>query len=167
MALSLWLVPPAELHASLEAAILGLARRHGTEAFEPHVTLLGGLEAPAAGLSSPARRLAEGLRPFEVHLVGASTGLDFYRCVYVAAAGTPELLFAHALAREAFEVQPEEPFRPHLSLVYGDLGAEEKEFARLAAGDLRSSFLADALHVVDTSGPVSGWKRVETFPFEG
>jgi 2'-5' RNA ligase len=144
--------------------IAGLARRHGTEAFEPHVTLLGGLAGAEETLSA-ARRLAAGLRPFEVQLLGASTGLEFLHCVFVTVAGTPELVGARTLAREAFGVQPAEPFRPHLSLVYGDLGAEEKEFARLAAGELRSSFVADALHLVDTSGPASRWRRLERFPF--
>jgi 2'-5' RNA ligase len=158
-------MPSEELHSSLTTVIAGLARRHGTDAFEPHVTLLGGLEGPGETLLSAARELALGLRPFEIQLLGASTGLEFFHCVFVSAAGTPALLEARARAREAFGVGPEEPFRPHLSLVYGDLGAEEREFARLAAGDLKSSFVADALHVVDTSGPVPGWRRLESFPF--
>ena len=165
MARSLWLVPPPALHDRLAATIAILASRYGTAAFEPHVTLLGGLAGPEETLLSGARVLAERLRPFEVRLREASAGVDFFRCVFVTVDETPELLRAHALAREALGTATAEAFRPHLSLVYGRLGAEEKEAARQAAGELRSCFSADALHVVDTNGDVPGWRRLASYRF--
>jgi len=165
MARSLWLVPPPALHDRLAATIATLASRHGTASFEPHVTLLGGLEGREETLLSKARALAERLRAFDVRLLEASTGVDFFHCVFVSVDETPELLRAHALAREALGTATAEAFRPHLSLVYGRLDAGEKEAARQAAGELESCFTADALHVVDTSGDVPGWRRLASYRF--
>ena len=165
MPLSLWLAPPPDLNRRLAAAIADLARRHGTTAFEPHVTLLGELEGPEAALVPPVGVLARRLRPFEVRLDDVATGTEMFRCVYLTAVETPELLGAHARAREALGVTTAEAFRPHLSLVYGRLGEAEREAARREAGGLLASFTADALQLVDTTGDVDGWRRLARFVF--
>jgi 2'-5' RNA ligase len=159
MARSLWLVPPEDLRSRLASLIADLARRFRTPAFEPHVTLLGGIEAPEGSLLSRARSLAGQLRPFELRLADVGAGVEFFHCVFVAVVDTPELLQAHDLAGAALDVV-EEPFRPHLSLVYGRLGDAEKRAARRAAGDLACAFTARELRVMDTSGDVEAWRRL-------
>jgi hypothetical protein len=164
---SLWLVPPEPLCARLATLVADLALRLGTVAFAPHVTLLGGIEAPEDALPSAAGSLAARLRPIEMRLGAVTLGSDFYRCVFVEVAGTPELLRAHALARECFTVAPGETFRPHLSLVYGHLGEAQKEAARADAGGLGSAFIADTLYLMETSGDVAGWRRLGSYALRG
>ena len=164
---SLWLLPPSGLEGRLAAAVAALSRRHGTAAFEPHLTLLGELPGPEAALVPPLRLLARRLRPFDVCLDEVATGEEPFRCVFLVARETPELMGAHARAREVLGVTTAEPFRPHLSLVYGSLDAQEREAARRDAGDLRASFTVESLHLVDTTGDVVGWRRRERFVFGG
>jgi len=167
MACSLWLLPPETLRARLATLIAELARRHGTVAFEPHVTLLGGIAAPEESLLGGARGLVARLRPFDVRLGDVGFGAELFHCVFVAVTETPALLQAHALAQEAFGLASAEPFRPHLSLVYGHLDHAEKQAARSAAGDLSASFIADSLHAMDTSGEVARWRRLANYPLDG
>jgi len=160
-------MPSPGLERRLATTIAELGRRHATVAFEPHVTLLGELDLDEEALLPLVRLLARRLRPFGVRLEGVETGPEFFRCVFLAALETPEILRAHARARETLGVASSEAYHPHLSLVYGRLDAEEREAARREAGSLRASFTAEALHLVDTTGDVVGWRRRERFVFGG
>jgi putative hydrolase of the HAD superfamily len=165
VATSLWLVPAGELHGRLSRVIAALSERHGTTPFEPHVTLLGGIETTGEASLSGAHRLAARLRPFDVGLGAVETGGDFYRCVFAAVDETPDLLRAHVLAKVAFGVASDELFLPHLSLVYGALDEADKQRAAQSAGDVAGSFVVDALNLMDTRGDVARWRCIERIPF--
>lgn len=165
---ALWLVPEPEARQVLGRLITTLARRLGTPPFEPHVTLLSGLIRPAEVM-----RKAEGvanaiesaltlsLRPPE----GAE---DPFRCLHSPVPPTFNLLAAQALARATFRADPEGPFAPHLSLVYGRLPASERiALAREIVAELPERARFDTLDVVKTPGPVSRWSRIGRFPLGG
>lgn len=160
-------MPEGALHARLSELIQDLAGTHAGVPFEPHVTLLGGLEGPEAALLERARELAARLRPFDVELGAAATGHEPFHCVFLEVASGPRLREAHALARSAFGVGGEAAFAPHLSLLYGSLEEPQRQAARRAAGRVDAAFQADALDVVDTAGDVVRWRRLARCPFSG
>jgi 2'-5' RNA ligase len=163
---SIWLMPPGELHERLSGLIATLGRRLGTPVFEPHVTLLGGIEQPRETVLASAASLAEGLRPFEVRLGGADHRPEYFRCVFLTAEGDA-LRAAHARAKEAFG-RRHELFEPHLSLVYGDLPAGRREalLTEIGAG-FDSTFEVRALSVYSTAGEPAAWLRVGSLSLVG
>lgn len=163
---SFWLMPRGEVHARLSGLISSLSRRCGTPPFEPHVTLLGGLCGPGTAILSKAERLAGSLGPVEIRLMTAGHRDEYFRCLFVRAEPTPSLLAAHLGATELFGRRREvPPFFPHLSLVYADLAAKEKERILDEIGrDFAAAFDARELHAVRTEGEVRSWRRLASFP---
>lgn len=70
---------------------------------------------------------AQQLRPVCRTLRVESGGI-YYQCVYVRMRDDDALLRAHSAARAAFgaPAPPGAAFMPHLSIIYGDLSADEK-----------------------------------------
>lgn len=124
---SLWLLLPGEVRSRYAALIETLSRRHDTPRFEPHVTLLGDLRGEEQELGALTRDLARRLEPFEMRLLDAGYLDEYYRCLFVLAAHSRPLLHAHDEARRQFCRRLEPDFMPHLSLMYGLLGEEDKK----------------------------------------
>lgn len=170
---SLWLLPPPALRRRLARWIARLARRRGTEPFEPHLTLLGGISLPRGLAVERTAALARSLRPFPVRLSGPGHGPAFFRCVYLHAGGAA-VRRARALAVQAIEGgaggtgagrrgsrRPGGRFRPHLSLVYGKLpAAERRQLAREIGRKLALTFTARRIALVRTSGDPRSWRVV-------
>ena len=156
---SLWLVPGGAVREHLAQVIAELARRYGTQAFEPHVTLLGGLALPEREVLARARRLAPRLSALPVPLTTLDGSDEYFRCLFLRVEETEELLTAHALASEAFGCAPGAPLKPHLSLLYGRLTSDARRtvLAELA-GRPPESFVAHRLQVVRTEGAPAEWR---------
>lgn len=146
--------------ARLAAWIERLAARFATEPFEPHVTLVGGLDGPPSAILASARRAAATLRPFVVSASGVAGRHEYFRCLFVCVLEHAALRAAHDLASRAFEREPDPSFLPHLSLVYGELPLEQKQaLAHELGTDVNVSFEARRLHLWLTEGPVRDWRE--------
>ena len=91
-----------------------------------------------------------------------------FRCVHLPVGETLKLLATHALARAAWRVADEARYEPHLSLVYGTLGPEQRDALVAELAPLvppRVEFAA--LEVVRTEGVVADWRTLAVFPFGG
>lgn len=158
---SLWLKPFGEITLSLEHRIRKLAESHGTPSFSPHITLLGGLQQPPSRLINLTDILAASLSPFEVLLTQAGTGDTFYRSLFVHVEKSEELEEVRLQAEKLFEAGEDEQWLPHLSLMYGDLDAVEKEKILNAMGrEFHLRFPIHTLLLVKTEGPPEDWEEV-------
>jgi 2'-5' RNA ligase len=163
--MSLWLVPEGTAREGLAALIAELASRFGSEVFEPHVTLLAGIERSSTEVIACAATLAGWLEAPMLPLRPAECREDYFRRLFLPVAETLKLLTAHAQARALFEVADERPFEPHLSLVYGQVSSSELErVAREVASRVPSRLAVTRLDVMRTSGPVSTWCRLRSLP---
>jgi 2'-5' RNA ligase len=163
--LSLWLVPGKPACTTLEALIATLAHRVGTPPFMPHVTLVGrvGLRGPEA--RKRARDLAGRLPPVPLRLTHVSHGDEFYRCVVLEVLPLPELMAAREEAALIMG-SGSEPYRPHLSLVYGHLAPEQRESVAAEVRGMLSlplSISADRVELHATAGPPADWTLEGTF----
>jgi 2'-5' RNA ligase len=165
--LSLWLLPEAGAAARLARVIDELARSAGTPAFSPHLTLLGSVPiTDAAARAERLGRVLAALGPLELAVVGPVVTDEPFRALVLEVRRDPPLVAAHARACERFEVAPEQPFFPHLSLLYGEVPADEKaRFLDEVVGPaaLPRTVGCDRLELHDTSGEVAGWRARGTF----
>jgi hypothetical protein len=160
-------VPPAELRGVLAQRIDSLAERLGTPRFDPHVTLLAGVEAPGEQVVAGSRRLVGQLGRVGLRLTRAGGRGEFFRCVFLEVEPEPPLVDAHRRAHDCFRRGAEGPFFPHLSLVYGTLDGEVKnallrELERDAAW--RVVTFGSELWVVLTEGTVGEWRTLARIP---
>lgn len=162
---SLWIIPAGEAYRLTESYIARLSAAYGLPRFEPHVTVLGSIPSPD---DSAVRALAAELAPFPIRLMRQVEYLDeYFRCLFLRAHETDELMEAISEAGERFGPQAK-PHFPHLSLAYGDLTVETKQQMIRELGEIPEiEFEAQAISLVQASSKidVSSWKVVERFPF--
>jgi 2'-5' RNA ligase len=157
-------MPQGRVRKELAALIQRLAGRLGTEVFAPHVTLLPGLAAPETEVVEGARSLAGDLSPLVLQPVGVDGVDEYFRGLFFRIALDPPLRRTRSSAARRFGGDPEAPFDPHLSLVYGRLEEMvktdlERELAALAP----HPFDVRRLHVWRTEGHVEEWREVARF----
>lgn len=160
---TLWFILPGDARTRYRALIMRLSAQFGTPAFEPHITLLGGLTGDEEALRRRTRELAAAIGPFEARLLEAKWLDEYYRCLFVEVALSRALLDAHEAARKVFDQRLEGGFYPHLSLVYGDLKAPEKEaIVEEIGGYFDESVRIEELALYDTGGGTPPtWRCVE------
>jgi 2'-5' RNA ligase len=159
---SLWLLLPRPAQERFQALIATLSARLGTPAFEPHITLLGGLTGAEEDLRQRTRALACAIKSFEVRLLEAAWLDEYYRCLFVEVALSRALHAAHEAAGRHFDRRLDAGFYPHLSLVYGNLEEKEKE----AILDDIGRYFDESIHIenlalYDTGGQPPVWRCVE------
>jgi 2'-5' RNA ligase len=157
-------MPTGEVRRRLAGTILDLSREYAAPAFEPHVTLAGGIRGPAREVASKMRDLARRIPPFTVRLTEVDGLDDYFRCLFVRVATTHPIMTANKAAREAFLLEPQPAFMPHLSLLYGHLPSSVKE--RIIASLARRfelEFKVSGLHLYLIKGLPQTWRRVASF----
>ncbi|WP_437572665.1 2'-5' RNA ligase family protein [Sorangium sp. So ce542] len=162
-AFALWLVPGGAPAARLRELIAALARETGGPAFAPHLTLVSGLRGDGAALAARLGKLEGALRPVELEARGPAVGASRHRCVFLDVALTEPLAALRRAAQAALGAG-ESAFRPHVSLVYGDLPEDRR---RSLAADPRVRALGDdrawaeRLELWAVDGPTERWRCVE------
>ncbi len=147
--------------------IEALAREHPpSPLFTSHITLLGGIRGAEDELLQGLNELAGALKPFEVRLEGLAGHEDsFYRCLYLRAEPSEELLDARRQAERLFagfrdEATGGEAFMPHLSILYGRMDHEARQKMINSLGSaLGCSFESEGVSLYRTDGAPAGWAR--------
>jgi 2'-5' RNA ligase len=165
--LSLWLVPEEEAHRRLAAQIADLARRFHTPLFEPHLTLLAGFELEPQTARVRTGELAASLAPLRLRLTSLVHEAEYFRAVFFHAEPSPELLDAHRRAAQVFGVAPGPAFRPHLSLLYGDLDEGQRGQALTLVDGRALDLSVRRLELIQTTGPVGDWRRLAAVALSG
>jgi 2'-5' RNA ligase len=162
---SIWALLAPNDEARFAAVIRRLATAAGSEAFRPHVTLLG--EVRGAGVAA-LQAVATRHRPVPVALDRLVDTPEPFRAVVLAAGDSPPLSrlqedLAERLGRAGGG------FWPHLSLVYGRFDAEQRAALRRQVDLLLpATALLTAVAVVDTSASqVSRWVERGRWPLTG
>jgi len=154
---ALWLAPEGADEDALQAVVDRLAREHGGPTFPPHLTLLGGIVAEEDDVVERAHRLAAERTPLTLHLDGIGTDETYFQSLFGLVRATPELVELRAAARAIFPEAPD-PYRPHVSLLYGHPGPETKRSIIAALeGTLPPAVEARTL-VVQTGREVADWR---------
>ncbi|MFF8964225.1 2'-5' RNA ligase family protein [Streptomyces globisporus] len=161
--LSVWLHPAKRDEPVFRAEVERLRERWGSPPFAPHLTLVGGFDAPEDGTCRRAAALAAELAPLEVEFAAVATEEPLHRSLILNAVPSARLDAAFGTAARICPQPAEpEPFRPHLSLAYLATTAERRAEAAASVAlplPLRARF--DTLAVWRTPMPeVREWRRV-------
>ncbi len=165
----LWLSSVGESHDRLAQLIHQLSEHYQGPKFEPHITLLGGVEGEAAGIGEKIRRLGNTLCPLAVDLQWPAYEEEYFRCLYFPVQATPAILDAHEQAKVILGKSSDSPFSPHVSLLYGVFPISVKqEIIATFPSDLPRQFLVSELKLirVESLNP-RDWHLVETVPLQG
>ena len=152
----LWARVEPELDLRLSRVITQLSERHGGPAFPPHLTLASHFP-DAHGAHEAATAAASTLRDIRVRFASVEATSDFYRALYLRAADHAGLSACHAeLARRSGA--PSGDFLPHLSLFYGDLGAERQRAVADARALLPLGAALTRIEVWRLRGTADAWQ---------
>jgi len=148
----------------LQREINDFAKRYNTYTFEPHVTLVGLMYKPKNEVVTRGGEIAKKLKPYTIKLQDLFYIDAYYGCLMIKAKPTPMVMQANKIAQELFVL--EEDYTPHLSLIYGNLEANEKKKIISEVGTkLQLEFIVDKLSVYYTGGYVKDWHMIEEYNF--
>ncbi|ORX88436.1 LigT-like protein [Basidiobolus meristosporus CBS 931.73] len=172
---SLWLSPKGQpqVNGLLETLIAKASHAFHSPSFQPHVTLLGAIEASAEEVIQKTQALAAKLGPTKIPLVldEIAVGDAYFQCVLWKVATTPDtqtLREVNQLARGVFDREDDPVFFPHLSLVYGDFSPQVRQEIRERIGrgdfvelkDEHLRFEVGSILVVNTEGKPHEWQVI-------
>lgn len=162
---TLWLQPDGEVYKRFAELILKLAKSYNGPIFQPHVTLLGGIEQQEEQVLERTRQLSVGKNPFTVTLEDINYENYYFRTLFVRAALTEPLRELNDQARKLFNMEIP-PYMPHLSLLYGTYPRDLKEKIVNEIGKKQSAeFTAGGIHIIKSTGDESTWHEVGFIPF--
>jgi 2'-5' RNA ligase len=130
-----WLVPSGEAYNLLKETIRHYSEMYSTPLFEPHITLISSLHGSVSGLRQKALQLVRTIGRLELRLEKPAHSTSYFRCVFLYVVPEPAIVRAHAAATGLFPVSPHTEYNPHLSLVYGNLPAVDRERIVAEIGD--------------------------------
>jgi 2'-5' RNA ligase len=169
LALSLWLAPDEAARARLDKLIGELAAHLRGPLFRAHLTLLPRLQATEAEALQRAAALAARTPPLALTLFRAVHTPAYFRCLFLEAERTPELLGAHQRARRMFKGSPDD-FLPHVSVAYGRLSAlvaEPVVRSLEQSVPLPLTARGERVEVWSTRGEARGWRTLGGYVLSG
>ncbi len=163
---SIWLMPQGEIYRYLSEIIFRLSKKYNSPYFEPHVTLLGGMEGSEKDILQKTEKLARIIAPYEIRLTKIGFLDEYFRALFVKADKTRKVMNANRKAQGMFGFNSD--YMPHLSLAYGDIKKDVKkemiDFLRYINFS-KISFDIKSLHLYLTEGEAGDWRKIKNFSF--
>jgi Cyclic phosphodiesterase-like protein len=162
---SLWLIPGEPSFSYLRILIATLARAFNSPVFDPHVTLTWG-EVPSHDEAvRRARLVAPMISSVLIQLQELATEDNYFKSLYFRIDPTVCLHDMHEKAQNKFTNPGGDLYRPHLSLMYGNVSSDAALVAaKRFAPEVPLQCQLARLYLLHTSGPVEEWKRLADFP---
>lgn len=164
MGYALWLTPEEPPLDMLARQIARLSKEYSTPRFEPHITLVAGINRPEEEIQARSVALAKTIRPFQIELGKIDYTDEYFRCIFVHVVPTNHIIKAHRAALQAFSFRNVKPYMPHVSLAYGKLDPETKK--RISAGIdsiQGQTFKVCGFTLWRVVGTPTEWKKLKKF----
>ncbi len=166
-AYSLWLMPTGAVYQEFSRLISQLAKENSSIEFQPHITLVGNVEAVEEEMIMKTRDVASLIHPYFIKLVDIGYTDYYYRALYLNVNPSPEVLAAYQVARKIFFGDSDTSYMPHLSLLYGDFSVEvKKQITSKIGNNFNNEFEAHTLYLYLTEGIANDWQEIAAFPFQ-
>lgn len=166
---SIWLLPEDKDFQKFGQIINKVARENGTPAFDPHITLTGGIpiDIGEAVFMEKGGQLASRTSRMEVGLTEVRFEDFYYRAIILLAGKKDELVSLNRRSKEMYGLNPAD-YMPHLSLLYGDLTRDRKlTIVRDLDLHLPEAISVDRLRLIRAEGSrVEDWITIAEFPLQ-
>lgn len=164
MKYSLWLVLPEKIQSELQVVVDHLAATYDSPTFEPHATLVGGIEGEVGAIEEKMKQLVEGASELELSLGPVSFSTTYFQSVLVRVNSTAALMELNLKAKEIFGLA-NDVFMPHISLLYGVDSMKTRE--EVAAKILLSStkFSVSELVLTPSTSDPKDWHHLASVRF--
>lgn len=164
---SVWLVPKQseEEYHKLDGTIRKYAQLYeDASEFEPHITIVGGLEGNKSIFEKGLQTLAKRHDPFEIQFTMVQCSTTRHQCIFLLVEPTAELFSLHQKVVEMYELG-EQMYVPHLSLIYSDMSIEErlKIVDSIDITALPSTVQISQIALVKTTGSVPEWETIDKY----
>jgi len=164
---SLWFMPFGEIYDNLSNLIFQLSKEYSTPEFEPHITLIGEVIGLDDEIIKKTSQLANLIKPYSIQLTTVDYLDEYFKCLFIKAEKTDDLMEVNSKAREIFNRQEGSEYIPHLSLMYGNFPPEvREEIIKKMGKNFNLSFEIRSIHLFKTEGEVKDWYRVKEFILE-
>jgi 2'-5' RNA ligase len=164
---ALWFRPFGDTAFKLKYRIKELAQKFNSPVFEPHITILSGLNRGQTDLTQLTDTLAGSLAPFTVELTELGYRDDYYQSFFARVKKTDAFMHAQDVGEKLFGCQTDEEYFPHLSLMYGHADDKAKRKLLHTVGpSLNLSFPVHSLLLIKTEGEVGDWEKIHTAEFK-
>lgn len=160
---SIFLIPSGETFKNLSKIINRLSAKYDSPRFEPHVTLIGGVEDSEEQIINKTKKIATFLQSFEIQLVGIDHLNYYLKALFLEVDQTKQVMQANIKASRIFNM--ESGYEPHLSLLYGNFPKKLKQsiIKDLDKKNLNLSFVVDKIYLYKVDGEVNDWQKVAEF----
>ena len=158
---SLWLSPQGSSRDLLSKNITDISQRLSSAIFDPHITLCSPVKGDKKEFQEKLQQLVSTFSAIPVRLQKFSFAHEFFRCLYIDVAKSPELLTLRKKSLDIFKLHTALPYEPHISLAYKN----PDEFdADLLCRELDTTLLSpmtfNRIAMMDTSGQIHQWHEV-------
>jgi 2'-5' RNA ligase len=162
---AIWFIPTGELYKGLHRLIIDLSIKFKTPSFEPHITLIGEITENEATSILYTAEIASTISHFDLELDSIDYSDNYFKCFFLKAHKTKELVQANRYARRIFNRETETQYIPHLSLIYGYLPEQEKvTLQNEMQKEISIHFEVNSLHLISIQGGIKNWHKVKEFP---
>lgn len=164
---SVWLLPNrgTDAYQQLDETIEKYAQLYeDAPRFDPHITVVGGIEGNKSVLEENIRSLAKEQDPFDAEFIKVQCSTTRHQCVFLLVEPSIELFSLHQEMSESFNMSGG-MYVPHLSLVYSDMSIEERlEMVKsIELSSLPKTAHINAVAFIETTGDASDWEAVRIY----
>ena len=161
---SLWLRPTQLQIDEFCKIISELAHRYRTTPFPPHITLLPRLILELKSVEQACEKIIEQIHSFEIPMQNITYTQEFYRNFFILAEPTFTLTMLHKDFKTELELETNEDFIPHVSLLYGDLDLNTKECLKEELKErYPKKFRCVRLDIYNSTGEIAEWSLVKSY----
>ena len=159
--ISIWLKFGKNYELILQNLIDELALKFKSSVFTPHITLFKGLEKNELEIVSLLNTFCIDVYSFKVEIKKLTWEKNFYKSFFAEIEINNSLLSIYQRGLEIFQINSNEIFLPHVSLIYANLEEEVKEKIKEEISEkLPRELSIDKIAVVKTQGLPIDWREI-------
>ncbi len=162
----LWLMPSGDVYNKLNHLISRLSKKYSSPNFEPHVTLIGKLIGSEQDVILKTLQLTGYIKPFTIKLKKIDYRDEYFKCLFITAEETEDLMKANLKASEIFNRKDSSKYFPHLSIMYGNFPVTMKKKIISEIGEIFNLNFKVKNMALLSNGKPKNWHKVKEFTLE-
>lgn len=160
---AIWYLLTKEDSDYIKQIMESLDKKYGGSRFVPHITAYGLMEIDLATITDKTKKIADENKSFHIKSSGLSHSDNIWKTVYINLELNDIMQEISRKLQKSFPRYASYKFEPHISLIYKDLNALQREKI-IREIKTKEEFVVDTISIMQFSDSVEDWKIVHTFP---